>query len=113
MTGRRAVFVGNLPNDVDADKLRADFATVGDVAHVDAAWLHVCVFAASDILQPFELCGCTFCNDMAAVEVRHKTHQATATVRYSDPSAAAAAVDQWNHTYYAGRRIIVEYARRG
>ena len=48
-----------------------------------------------------------------ASKVRQKTHQSTATIRYGDPGVAASVVSEWHHTYYCGRRIIVDFARRG
>eukprot|EP00435_Cladocopium_sp_Y103_P033961 s369_g8.t1 len=45
--------------------------------------------------------------------VRYKTNQATATVRYQDAAAAAWAVSAWHQTLYATRTLVVEYSRRG
>ena len=96
----------NLPWDIAEHKVANDFATAGDVLRVEATWPHLWFAPYLPAVLPSRFA-------LRTLKVRQKTHQSTATIRYGDPGVAASVVSEWHHTYYCGRRIIVDYARRG
>ena len=97
----------NLPGN-DTERLTRDFSCKGDVESVQAANFLVCLTL----------------HDHAYSAVNHMTTLSNKVwdqegsgyvglVKYKTCEQAASALKDWNHSYYRGQQLRIEYARRG